>query len=70
MIDVTGCIGFLLASLVVGILHLIFDDDQMYNYGWRIPFWFGVIVALFGIWMRSGLPKSQQFQVYSYLSYN
>lgn len=34
----------------------------MRKFGWRIPFWFGLIVALFGIFMRRALKDSETWK--------
>ena len=42
----------------------MFNDEQMLKFGWRIPFLFGLVVALFGLWMRKGLEESSIHEHY------
>eukprot|EP01084_Bolivina_argentea_P315710 547050_1 len=55
--------GTLLGVLFVGILRAIFTKEQMNSYAWRIPFLFGVVVAITGCWMRNVLPLSNEFML-------
>jgi len=43
--DASSVGGFLLASLVTTIVRTIFDVEQVYNWAWRIPFWFSLVLA-------------------------
>ena len=54
--------GTLLGSVVVGSMRAIFTKQQMTDWAWRIPFLCGVIVALFGVWMRTGMKASAEFE--------
>lgn len=57
--------GQLLAVLIIVILQQILSDAQLREWGWRIPFALGAVVALVSIWLRCSLhettsKKSQQ----------
>lgn len=54
--------GVLLGSLVATIMHLVFDDSFLSSWGWRIPFLFGFLVGIYGLWMRNGLPETKAFE--------
>jgi len=54
LVQITG-FGGLLASLFVTVLDSIFTAEEILNYAWRIPFIFGCLIGLFGIWSRSHL---------------
>ena len=54
--------GSLLASLTVTILNLTLGEATMQDWGWRIPFLIAIPVGLFGMWVRSGLEESEEFQ--------
>ena len=44
--------GIFLANLVSVLLRAILDNDQLHEYGWRIPFWLGGIVIFPGIYLK------------------
>lgn len=54
--------GVLLGSLVATFMHLVFDDSFLSSWGWRIPFLFGFLVGIYGLWMRNGLPETKAFE--------
>ena len=54
--------GVLLGSLVATFMHLVFDDSFLNSWGWRIPFLFGFLVGIYGLWMRNGLPETKAFE--------
>ena len=54
--------GAVLANMIIAICQSQLTHQQMNNYGWRIPFLFGIILAIFGIRLRFLLPKSLQFE--------
>ena len=54
--------GVLLGSVVATIMHLVFDDNFLNTWGWRIPFLFGFLVGIYGLWMRNGLPETKAFE--------
>ena len=45
-------LGMFLGNLVSVVLRTIFDNDQLHDYGWRIPFWIGSIVVVSGIYLK------------------
>lgn len=54
--------GSLLASVTVTILNLALGESAMQDWGWRIPFLIAIPVGLFGMWIRSGLEESAEFE--------
>ena len=54
--------GVLLGSLVATLAHLFLDAEFLQTWGWRIPFLFGFLVGVFGLWMRKGLAESPDFE--------
>jgi MHS family proline/betaine transporter-like MFS transporter len=54
--------GVMLGSLVATILHQLLSDASLHAWGWRLPFLLGFVVAGFGIWMRTGLVESPDFE--------
>jgi len=58
----SGTFGFLLGSAVVYLLHTGMQRGTLYEWGWRIPFFIGILPAALGWWMRRGLPETRQFE--------
>eukprot|EP01084_Bolivina_argentea_P134091 236592_1 len=54
--------GAVLANIIIAICQSYLTDQQMKSYGWRIPFWCGILLAIFGVRLRFLLPKSLQFE--------
>jgi len=51
----------LLASLLGALLASTLADDQLANWGWRIPFLIGAGLGLVGMWMRRDMAETEQF---------
>jgi MFS family permease len=49
----TGNLGTALGLGVVAILRTTLNHNQMHSFGWRIPFWLGIVFGLVGIYLRS-----------------
>ena len=54
--------GMILGSAVAGLLHAFMEPAALSAWGWRIPFWGGFLVGVFGLWMRSGLSETPDFE--------
>ncbi len=50
-----GIGGILLGSMVVDITEALVTTQGMSDYGWRIPFLLGLVIFIFGHWLRSAL---------------
>src|SRR5882757_7756406 len=50
---VSSSVGKLLALAMVTVLASALGDEAMRQYGWRIPFGFGAVAAIFAWWIRS-----------------
>ncbi|GAA5067316.1 MFS transporter [Nocardia callitridis] len=59
---VTLVAGQLVALGVQIVLQQFLDNDQMNNWGWRIPFVIGAVGALGVMWLRRGMDESEQFR--------
>lgn len=59
--QVSTALGFLLGSLTAAAVNLIFNDQQMLEWAWRIPFWAGALTAVVAIYLRFGLEDTPQF---------
>jgi MHS family proline/betaine transporter-like MFS transporter len=54
--------GFLLAAAVVTLNSLIFDEETMLAWGWRVPFLLGVVTAVAALILRMGLDDTPSFR--------
>ncbi|MBW1786380.1 MAG: MFS transporter [Deltaproteobacteria bacterium] len=54
--------GVMLGSLAATLIHAVLDDNTIHDWGWRIPFLAGFLVAGFGIWMRKGMVETPDFE--------
>ena len=52
-------LGFLTGSAAVMVLDQALTKDQINAWGWRLPFLFSVVMALFGWWLRRSLHESE-----------
>ena len=53
--------GMLLGSAVAAVLHGLLTAEQLEAWGWRLPFLGGVLIGLFGWWMRRTLEETPTF---------
>ncbi|WP_028921455.1 MFS transporter [Pseudonocardia acaciae] len=54
--------ALLLASLLGALLAAVLDKAQLVDFGWRIPFLIGGVLALVGLWLRRTLAETEQFE--------
>ena len=54
--------GILLGSAVSGLVTNILTPDQMLSYGWRLPFFLGIVIGVIGLYLRRGLDESPTFK--------
>ena len=60
-IQTTATLGFFMALLVIGICRVQMDAKVFADWGWRIPFWFSVILLAFSVYIRLKLEESPVF---------
>jgi len=61
-LSVTSCLaGFLLGSATAALFSIIYTQEQMHSFGWRIPFLFGVLICGVGFYMRQKLEETPEF---------
>jgi MFS family permease len=60
-IQTTATLGFFLALLVIGACRMEMDVKVFADWGWRIPFWFSVILLAFSVYIRLKLEESPVF---------
>ncbi len=53
--DLGGVTGILLGSATGALLEWTMSAEVVANWGWRVPFWIGLLVGLAGLALRSGL---------------
>lgn len=61
-LDFGSIIGFLLGAAFVSLLTFILNNEQMLEWGWRIPFLFAGLLGLFGYYLRHHLEETPAFQ--------
>jgi MHS family proline/betaine transporter-like MFS transporter len=54
--------GILLGSLVAAIIQGMLPTESLVSWGWRLPFLAGLGIGIFGLWMRTGLSESSDFE--------
>lgn len=59
--QVGSAIGLLLGSLTGMLFTTIFSTEVLNAWGWRIAFLFGIVIALFGYFMRRGVEETPVF---------
>ncbi|WP_456286037.1 MFS transporter [Microbacterium sp. JZ70] len=57
----TNC-GTLLASAIWAVLLVAFNEQQVIDWAWRIPFIGSVVIMLFAVWVRFNLKESPVFE--------
>ncbi|MBP1764315.1 MAG: proP [Firmicutes bacterium] len=55
-------VGLLLGSALGTILTAVLSTEALYAWGWRIPFWSGLLIALFGMYVRSNVEETPRYQ--------
>jgi MHS family proline/betaine transporter-like MFS transporter len=53
--------GTLLGSFIGAIVQLIFDQSQLFLYGWRLPFILGFSLGICGLYIRNKISESPIF---------
>jgi MFS family permease len=61
-IQTTATIGFFLSLLIIGLCRkLLFTPESFTSWGWRVPFWFSLILLAFSLYIRIRLHESPVF---------
>jgi len=64
----SGCLyvtlvgGQLAAVVTLVLLQIILTEEQLYAWGWRIPFVVGAFLAVVVYWIRRGIDETQSFK--------
>jgi metabolite-proton symporter len=54
--------GTLLATAVIAILVSQLNDAEFVAWGWRVPFLLSLVLVIFGLWLRNGVPETPMFE--------
>lgn len=58
----TSCLlGFLLGSTVATLCSSLLSEDQLYSWGWRVPFLLGILICFVGLYMRVWVAESPEY---------
>ena len=55
-------IGLLAGMLSGTLLASLLGEDDLYSWGWRVPFLFGILIAFYGSFLRKSLEETPAFQ--------
>ncbi len=58
----SATVGVMIGSAAAALLDARLDAAQLASWGWRLPFAAGLLLGLFGLWMRHGLDESPDYQ--------
>jgi MFS transporter, MHS family, alpha-ketoglutarate permease len=59
---VTLVMGHLLAlSVLIALQRVFLTDEQLYEWGWRIPFAIGALAAVTALWLRRNMLETEAF---------
>jgi len=54
--------GMLLGSAMGSLITSLLDQTQLHDYGWRIPFLFGAIIGVVGLYLRKDMGDDEHFE--------
>jgi metabolite-proton symporter len=54
-------LGLVLGTLVFSIVSALISDDQLFAWGWRLPFLFSIVLIVVGLWIRFTIAESPEF---------
>lgn len=57
----TAVLGTAFGMAVGALMHATMDTETLNNWGWRLPFLFGIVLGGFAIWLRRSMTDSQEF---------
>ena len=53
--------GVLIATGTIALITWLMPDDQLLDWGWRIPLLASALLVAFGLWLRLGVPETPAF---------
>lgn len=60
--DLGSSFGMISAIVSVLLLNLFLTQEQLYSWGWRLPFLLGLLFGLVGYWLRRDLHEPEVYQ--------
>ncbi|PLX03390.1 MAG: MFS transporter [Marinilabiliales bacterium] len=54
--------GMLLGSALASIVTALLSKTQLHDFGWRIPFLFGAVIGVVGLYLRKGMGDDEHFE--------
>lgn len=57
----TQGVSMLLAGAFGWAMNTLISHDALYSWGWRVPFFFGLLIGPIGFWIRRNLDDTQEF---------
>jgi len=61
LINTSSGVSILAATVSANIVTGVIPSHQLAAWGWRLPFFFGAVLSLFGLYLRSRIPESEAF---------
>jgi len=55
-------VGLLMGSALGTVLTAALSQESLYAWGWRIPFWTGLLIAIFGLYVRSKVEETPKYK--------
>lgn len=55
-------VGMLIGSITGLICTSVLSQPDLYAWGWRIPFLIGIVVAIYGVYLRKSVPEPPEFE--------
>jgi len=55
--------GILLGSAISSLITNVLPEEDIISWGWRIPFLLGIVLGIFGLYLRTGLEESPTFKI-------
>jgi len=62
LVAASSMLGVFMGSFTVTLLYTVFSKENMLSWGWRIPFLFGFIIAIFIFYVRNMIAETDTFQ--------
>ncbi len=62
LIYISGSAGILATTLLGVLLTSLLTQQQMNEFGWRIPFGIGAVLGLYALWMRRTMKESEVYE--------
>jgi len=58
----SAMLGGLMGAAVGWLVSDLLSADALHSWGWRLPFFSGILIGAFGLWIRVGIPDSPVFK--------